>query len=320
MEKREEETMEKKRRILCAVMCLLMLISPVMTAGAEAGVAFTDDLGREVTVAEHGRTASLLGSFAEIWMLAGGEIIAAPDDAWEDLKLDLPEEAVNLGDTKSLSLEKLFEADPDFILASVNTRQNVEWQAVLENTDIPTAYFDVNGFADYLRILDIFTDITGRKDLYEKNGLSVQGQIDAALERSRARLEENEAPSVLVVMASASMLKVKRSEGSVLGEMLKELGCVNIADSEETLLENLSIERIYEADPDYIFFVQRGNDEEGMKEYVQKMLSDSPIWSILTAVKEEHVFFMEKNLYGLKPNHRWGEAYEKLEDILDDEK
>ena len=312
--------MEKKRRILCAVMCLLMLISPVMTAGAEAGVAFTDDLGREVTVAEHGRTASLLGSFAEIWMLAGGEIIAAPDDAWEDLKLDLPEEAVNLGDTKSLSLEKLFEADPDFILASVNTRQNVEWQAVLENTDIPTAYFDVNGFADYLRILDIFTDITGRKDLYEKNGLSVQGQIDAALERSRARLEENEAPSVLVVMASASMLKVKRSEGSVLGEMLKELGCVNIADSEETLLENLSIERIYEADPDYIFFVQRGNDEEGMKEYVQKMLSDSPIWSILTAVKEEHVFFMEKNLYGLKPNHRWGEAYEKLEDILDDEK
>ena len=95
---------------------------------------------------------------------------------------------------------------------------------------------------------------------------------------------------------------------------------MNIADSEETLLENLSIERIYEADPDYIFFVQRGNDEEGMKEYVQKMLSDSPIWSILTAVKEEHVFFMEKNLYGLKPNHRWGEAYEKLEDILDDEK
>jgi len=25
---------------------------------------------------------------------------------------------------------------------------------------------------------------------------------------------------------------------------------------------------------------------------------------------------MEKNLYNLKPNHRWGEAYEKLEAIF----
>ena len=30
------------------------------------------------------------------------------------------------------------------------------------------------------------------------------------------------------------------------------------------------------------------------------------------------VYYMDKNLYNLKPNHRWGEAYEKLEAILAD--
>jgi hypothetical protein len=29
---------------------------------------------------------------------------------------------------------------------------------------------------------------------------------------------------------------------------------------------------------------------------------------------------MEKNLYNLKPNNRWGEAYEELEAILSNEK
>jgi iron complex transport system substrate-binding protein len=82
------------------------------------------------------------------------------------------------------------------------------------------------------------------------------------------------------------------------------------------LLENLSIEHIILSDPDYIFFVQRGDNTQGMQEHVQKTLMDHPAWSELTAVKNGRVYFMDKNLYNLKPNHRWGEAYQGLENIL----
>ena len=34
------------------------------------------------------------------------------------------------------------------------------------------------------------------------------------------------------------------------------------------------------------------------------------------AVKEGRWHHLEKRLYNLKPNHRWGEAYQELEDIL----
>lgn len=308
-----------KRMIAFGMALLMTLLLFSCAGGAEETVVFRDDLGREVEVSAPQRTAALLGSFADLWMLAGGEIAAAPDDAWEDLALPLAESAVNLGNTKTLSMEMLFSAEPDFILASVNTRQNVEWQAVLESTGIPVAYFDVNGFDDYMRLMELFTRITGRPDLYEANALQVQAEIDQVLEESRERLKTQAAPHVLVVMASASSLKVKRSEGSVLGEMLMALGCVNIADSEESLLENLSLEMILRADPDYIFFVQRGDDEEGMRAYVQSTLQESPLWSQLTAVKKGRVYFMEKNLYNLKPNRRWGEAYRKLEEILSNE-
>ena len=279
-------------------------------------VVFTDDLGREVTVSQPGRVAALIGSYAEVWQLAGGTVCASVDDAWEDMELEMPEDAVNLGNTKEPSLEKLFASQPDFIIASTNTQADMDMLDTLEAAEIPTAYFDTTDFEDYLRMLKICTDITGREDLYQYNGLEVQKQIETVNKASEERLAKEEAPTVLVLRASAASIRAKNSEGGVLAEMLKTLGCVNIADSEDTLLENLNVEYILEQDPDYIFTVQSGDDKEGMEKALQDLFYGNPAWSELTAVKEGRIYYMDKRLYNLKPNARWGEAYEGLEEIL----
>lgn len=304
---------------LLLVLCLLLSAcgsTPASPELSDTAVTFTDDLGRSLTVDNPQRVAPLLGSFAQIWTLAGGTVHATAEDAWDDLQLDLPETAVNLGHTKNLSLELLLEAEPDLILASLNTRQQAEWKDTLEAAGIPVAYFDISDFADYLRLLSICTDITGRKELYEQHGTAVQVQIEDIIGQSKTRLEHSEAPTVLSMVASATNIYVKNSQGNVLGEMLHNLGCINIADSEALLLENLSMEHILEADPDYIFIVQRGDDEEGMRQYVRQIMAENPAWGQLSAVQNGRVYFMDKNLYNLKPNHRWGEAYEKLEVIF----
>ena len=284
------------------------------------GYTFTDALGREVTVENPKRVAALLGSYADIWYLAGGEVIASADDAWDDFDLPLPEDAVNLGMTKELSLEKLFEANPDFVLASSNTKGNVEWLETLESAGITVAYFEVNDFSDYLNFLKICTDITGRSDLYEKNGLAIAEQIEEVIRCSEGRIaQKGEAPTILSLRASSTFIRAKNSKDNVLGEMLASLGCVNIADHEESLLENLSIEQIILQDPDYIFFIQQGDNEEGTKENINSFIAENPAWSELTAVKEGRVYLLEKELYALKPNDRWAEALENLERILTDE-
>ena len=281
---------------------------------------FTDALDRTVVVNNPKRVAALLGSYADIWYLAGGEVFASADDAWDDFDLPLSSDAVNLGMTKDLSLEKLFEADPDFVLASSNTQGNVEWLETLESAGITVAYFEVNDFEDYLNVLKICTDITGRADLYEQNGLAIQKQIENVVADSQKRIEEAwEAPKVLSLRASSTFIRAKNSRNNVLGEMLAALGCVNIADNEESLLENLSVEHIIVEDPDYIFFIQQGDNEEGTKANIESFIAENPAWSELTAVKEGRVYLLEKSLYALKPNDRWGEAYEKLEEILANE-
>ena len=102
----------------------------------------------------------------------------------------------------------------------------------------------------------------------------------------------------------------------MLGEMLSELGCVNIADRDGSLLEQLSMEAILQADPDHIFVVLQSADPADAEAVLQTTLLDDPAWASLTAVREGRYHVMDPNLYNLKPNARWGEAYEQLADVL----
>lgn len=322
--------MKKIVRVLATLLCALLLVScgakptesdpgdPGVPAdsGEWTAVTVRDDLDREITLeAQPQRVAVLMGSFAETWQLAGGELIAAPKDAWEDFDLDLDDTVVNLGSYQKISVEALFDLNADLIIASANTKSQVELKETLENAGVNTLYFDVNGFEDYLRMLQTCTAITGRADLYEVNGLQVQQQVEAAKAAAVTALEGQEAPRVLFVRTAASGIHVKGSEGTVLGLMLRDLGCVNVADGSD-LLENLSMEKIIEEDPDRIFIVMQGSDQEGAQKTLEDTLTSNPAWSGLTAVKTEQVHYMDKNLYHLKPNNRWGIAYEQLEQLL----
>lgn len=305
-----------KKVLVSALAADLLFLNPCVCL---AETTFTDALGREVTVDEPERVAALIGSFADVWYQAGGVVCASAEDAWDDFEFTMPEDAINLGMTKEPSLEKLLEAQPDFIIASSKTRANMKMLDTLNATGIPTAYFEINVFDDYLDMLKLCTEITGRDDLYEENGLKVQEQIEAVLKKSAERVAEKGAPKVLVLVASASSIRAKNSETGVLGVMLSDLGCVNIADSDTNLLENLNVEHILKEDPDYIFTVQSGGDTEGTKKALDELFGENSAWSKLTAVKEDRVYHMDKRLYNIKPNARWGEAYENLEEILSDE-
>ena len=94
-----------------------------------------------------------MASFAETWLLAGGDLIAAPKDAWEDFNLSLSEEVVDFGSYMKISAEALFGLNPDLVIASSNTKSQMEMKDTLEGAGLNVLFFDVNGFEDYLRML-----------------------------------------------------------------------------------------------------------------------------------------------------------------------
>lgn len=315
----------KNTNFMKRIIVIVLLLSTLFSAtacngndgnGNESTVNFTDALGREVSVQKNPeRVAALLGSFADVWILAGGELCATAEDAWEDFGLDLGN-AVNIGGAHSPSLELLISADPDLVIASASTASNVEMKETLEAMGITVAYFDVDNFEDYLNMLNICTDITERKDLYEQNGLAIKSQID----NIKAQYAEANIPDtqrkVLLLRAASSFVKAKGSHGTILGEMLSDMGCINIADSNTGLLENLSVEAIIREEPHHIFVVTMGNDTEAARQSLENMMKENPAWNTLDAVKNGRLHVMDKTLFNLKPNDRWAESYEILYEKL----
>ncbi len=287
---------------------------PAPAPSVSAAVSFTDDLGREVSLPQPPRrVAAMIGSFADVWCLAGGRdtLAAAANDAWTSFDLGLGEDVADLGAVKEPSLEALLAAEPDFVLASANTAADVDLLETFEPAGIPAACVDVQHFDDYLRMLEICTRLTGDRESYRKNGLEVQSRVEAAIARA-----DGSAPTVICMRATGSSCKVKGSEGFLLGEMLADLGCRNLADGDGALLEDLSIEEIILKEPDYIFAVLQGADPSRAQATLEAQLLSNPAWGTLRAVREGRFYTLEHTLYNLKPNARWGEAYEKLADIL----
>ena len=111
-----------KRRVFISLLLLSLLLAacgqtarppaqsePADASSKEGKITFTDALGQDFSIDPPRRAAVMIGSFADVWVLAGGEgvLAATANDAWESYGLDLPEDAVNIGSPMKPNVELL---------------------------------------------------------------------------------------------------------------------------------------------------------------------------------------------------------------------
>lgn len=299
------------QRIVVFIM-LGALIPGILPGVALAeNIRFTDALGREISIPGTRQAAIASGSLAECWLLAGGEVCAVTQDA-QDRNLEIPGDAVDLGSLKNPSLEVILSIEPELVLLSPTLSGHLAMAETLDKAGLSYAFFDTESFADYIALMDIFTDLTGRKDLYEANALQLVPVIERTIANCRA-----EGTRILLLRSSSVKIKALNCE-TMVGSMLKEFGCTNIADSNSGLLSELSLEAIVLEDPDCIFITCMGDAEEAMAQ-IESTFAANPVWKKLRAVRNGRCFYLEKELFHYKPNARWGESYEKLAELLSED-
>ncbi len=304
----------------CIFLCLAACGSKDASAGSGSALICEDALGDQVefTARELERIADgtmkvavLNGSFAEIWSLAGGKLAAVTEDAYEDgREMAIDDGTVNVGTLRNPNLEVLLASDIELAILSADLESNVSLHDKLKDVGIKTVYQSVETFEDYLETLDFFTKLTGREDRYEQYGALIEEEVRGQIAR-----QDDSYPTALLLRAYGSGVKAKGSD-NMTGAMLRELGCINIADGEGRLTDELSLEAIIEKDPEYIFVTVMGNDEEAGLKSIDDLLAGNPAWNDLAAVRKGHYYVLPKNMFHNKPNQRWGESYRMLADIL----
>ena len=275
-------------------------------------VSITDSNGSQITLDTSApRVVAAYGSFAEAWLLAGGELCGVTQDALEQRDLGLPEDIAVVGTVKEPNAEEIIALEPDLVLLASDITAQAEIRDVLENAGLACAFFQVDTFADYAFMMEQLCAVTGREDLYEENVTQVGEQIGDVQEKASL---SSTRPSVLLIRAFSSGIKAK-TDDELAGAILKDLGAHNIADDHPSMLEDLSLEEVIAADPDYIFVTTMGDEQKAL-DYLNGLIQQNPAWSELSAVKEDRYIVLPKDLFHYKPNNRWGESYQYLGEIL----
>lgn len=279
-------------------------------------VTYRDALGQELTLQKPQRVVSLMGSFSEIWLLAGGadSLVGTTVDASDNRDLGIPEHTVCVGTYQNPNMEEVLSLDPELVLLSsetVRTDTHVAWKETLASAGISAAYFQVTYFEDYLNMLKFCTELTGEEEAYQNSGLRVQEEIQKIVKETTLK----ECPEVLLMITFSGGIRPQGSD-TMTGRMLEELGCHNIIDDYPSLWKDFSIEQVMEIDPDYIFVIPMGNDTDAEERNLRETIDQNPAWSGLTAVKNGCYHLLPKELFLYKPNDKWAESYRYLAELL----
>ncbi|MDY5563875.1 MAG: ABC transporter substrate-binding protein, partial [Candidatus Limivicinus sp.] len=265
-----------KKSLISLMLCLAALFAMAACGAEDAApaaapspdadaVELVDALGNRAVLSKGARVACGYASFAQCWLLSGGELVGVTQDAIDRGILSAGDAAV-IGTVKSIDLEKLVSLSPDYVILSADLSAHSQLESSLDTMGIPYGYYRVDTFADYKAMMAQFCVFTGRDDLYQTNVLDVERNIEGI----RARIPASCDKSVLLLRAYSTGIKAK-TDDNLAGQILKEYGLRNIADESPSLLEDLSMEQVILTDPDFIFILTMG-DEQAAAEYMRTNL------------------------------------------------
>ncbi|MEI7025517.1 iron-siderophore ABC transporter substrate-binding protein [Paenibacillus sp. y28] len=190
----------------------------------------------------------------------------------------------NAGQAKQPNLEVLKSARPDLIIANPDRHEMIKKQL----SDIaPTIALDDHNYQEVLANLIAVGDVLGKKEQAEAVKLDIENKIKAGKDTLKS------APTVLVVGAfeDDSTVWVKTS---FIGSLLSSIGANYAFDGNKdtsaaeskTDIAKLSLERLSEINPDYLFYY--GD--------LGKWASN-PIYKNLKAVKENKSIAVSRDLW-----------------------
>lgn len=299
-----------KHRLIVWLMALgALAILPARAA------AFVDACGRSVCVDAPQRVVALYDSYGDAWLSAGGTLVGTVDSAFGEDGL-AEGDAANLGSHTTPSMELLFSLEPDFVLLSTAVPAQEEIGAMLAQANVPCAYFDTPDWRSYMEMMRLFTSLTGHEELYQRQLERVQQPIEALMAGAAQNEAHFQKTTALLLRVNSVSVKAKNSETTVAGNILRDMGFVNIADGDSALCESLSMESILVADPDWIFLITGGSDTEAAMNNLAATLTDNPAWGTLTAVREGRFIVLDRDLFHFHPNERWAESYAFIANLI----
>ncbi len=259
------------------------------------------------------KVAVLSSSYVQVWQDAGGVVSITVSESIN--RGFLKKEEITLvgnGTGKDINVERLLKLEPDLVILTNDFPEHIELADTLRDKNIKTLLFQVDNFLDYLSMLKSCTTILEKQDRYQTYGSEILNTVERTMVES---INQKKPPKVLLLNASLQEIHIKSTDDFV-GEMLNDLGAINIASSSSFQSDVLTPENLSYSNIDQIFISTMGDEVEEIKQFVEQEFLKNPSYQNLKAIKENQCYFLPEEWFSHKPNKNWGKAYEYLANLL----
>jgi iron complex transport system substrate-binding protein len=296
-----------RRTLLFTLLLVLLTACAPQATPTPAALAFTDGLGREISLTGPAqRVVSLAPSNTEIlYAIGAGSQVVGRDNL-----SDYPAEVANVTDIGSayepLNTELIVSLEPDLVLATeINTPEQVK---ALEDVGL-TVYYLKNPVTleQMYTNLEIVAQLTGHEDKAATLIESLSARVDAVTQKVAGLTEK---PTVFYEIDGTDPSKPWTSgPGTFIDTLINMAGGVNIGGVLSDQFAQMSAEEIVLQDPDFIIL---GDSAFGV---TVESIGQRAGWEDLTAVKNNSIFPFDDNLAS-RPGPRLVDGLEALLAIL----
>ena len=214
-----------------------------------------------------------------------------------------------LGQTANINMEQLLGLNPDLVLGLEN--QHKKYESQLQSSKIPTVLINYDGIKDNVPLIKFLGALTNHEDkattlanTYESNVNKVKDSVKA------------QQPARVAVLRATGKGVTAETDAAITASMVKDLGMTNVVSThlDKTTTDKTvpySLETLAADDPDIIFVVTMGKEEEITKA-MKKAMTDNPAWANLKAVQNNRVVYLPSKLFLLNPGLQTPEAMARL--------
>lgn len=219
------------------------------------------------------------------------------------------EKATVVGSPMGPDMEVLKSLSPDLVLSPKSLKDSLETQ--YDEIGVESYFLNlssVDGMYDSIAELGA---MLGREEAAQ----DLVDEYQSFLNDYREQHAAKEAPRVLILMGLPGSYVVA-TESSYAGSLVKLAGGENVyGDGDGESFLNINPEDMLKKEPDIIL-----RTSHAMPDQVKKMFADefktNDIWQHFTAVKEDRVYDLSNEKFGMSANFYYPEALNELSPIL----
>ena len=278
------------------------------TAGAIVPVSNELQEPVDVVVVKEVRIATLLPFAADQLLAMGVQPVCVPGlrgrtpAAWEGIP------TVQLDHSAGPNLEQLIAVQPDYIISGSVYAQfmpNVE-----SITKAKVIMMDVESIQSVMDHMQTLGRIASRADEADKMIASLQKRLVP-----KVSMPESEEVSVLGIFGTPHSFYAFLPD-SYLGDLVRHAGGRIGPEGLESHkiyrgLAPLSMETVIAFDPDVLFVLFHGPEESS-----RAMFEGDPLWSSLKAVSEDRMYFLQDDMYAMRPGSQLDLAMSQIHDYV----